>query len=344
MAAPRSARTTGMSSLTVDMVARICDFLYVEESLRRSSTCRAFKDAIGKIRIFSCTSPAFFNLYLARPYQAYKVKINSGRTGMDDALVLGHPLTFARFAGAHSVHLGSDDIDDTTRFLVIVCSSPRRWRELRLTLEARSESPTAHLNNLAAAIRAGLLGDLQHIQLIDLVKNDLCDSGYRALRRLCSALPARAAVRLMIAVGFWKDEIIEKIHANPSLDLNETSSHLDPVAVTVASSIKTMNFSDVLEDVPELLHDLHERGLDLNCRRPHSHRSALSLAIENSYDDHVELGLDCAETMLDLGADPNGGSPSPLLALCGACEHYHLMPNCARLRRPPPWRPFIRAP
>ena len=294
LSAPRSARTTGMSSLTVDLVARICDYLHVEENLRRICTNSAFKDAIEKVRVFEC------------------VKL--------DKLVLAHPLAFARFSGAHYVRMELCDPDDYTRFLAVACSSPRRWRALRIYFDSPEELKL-HLMNLASAIRAGLLGELQYLSMDHFNSNDLVEDVHEALLRVCSALPARAAVRLMIDVGIGKEAILQRIDASPSLDLNETSPYLDPVAVTVATTILAMDLvgSEFVVEVPMLLRELKQRGLDFNCRRPDSHISALSLAIESFMSgEHVELGLNCAKTMLELGADPNGGFPPPLLVLCGA--------------------------
>ena len=303
----RSGATTGMSSLSVDVVAHICDYLFVEEILRHECTCAAFKAAIEKIRFFCC---------------------------LDNRLILAHPLVFLRFSGAHSMWIELTDDDDVTQFFAITCSSLRRWRKLRIDFEMElGKELTPHLINLAAAIRAGLLSELQHLELISPWWADLDADGNAALLRVCSALPARAAVRLMIEVGFGKEAILQRIDASPSLDLNETSPYLDPVAVTITSSIAFDSAeTEYLAEFSKLLHELEERGLDLNCRGSQSHLSALSLIIGQS--DH-EAFLKKAETMLALGADPNGGSPSPLLILCGAQAHFHLSPGVARLRRAP---------
>ena len=302
-----SAQKTGMWSLTPSLLGHVFDYFSVEETSLHGRTSANFKAAIEKVRDFisDCTEN-----------------------------ILSHPLLFVKFSGLHRVTFDVDDDSEFSRLLAVACSGKRRWRELHIFCRSPSGvrcedhfgELAQHFTMLTGAIRAGVFAEFQDLSLYGFKAPDLPTDAHEALLRLGAALPARVAIRLMISLGFGKEAILALVDASPSLDLNEMSQSLDPVAVTLA-----MNYSSKYK-YDDLLRELKRRGrIDLDRGGPLSQQFAFGVAIQQS--------LDCAEIFLELGADPNGGSPAPLLVLCGAQNGRHFNYNqiCgnARLRRVP---------
>mmetsp|Transcript_22651 Transcript_22651/g.67968 ORF Transcript_22651/g.67968 Transcript_22651/m.67968 type:complete len:480 (-) Transcript_22651:825-2264(-) len=295
-ALPQTLPQGPLRLLSDDLVGRVLDWTSVAQTLRSGAAAKCFQRAIAYKQhlnaddclerldavLVRCSGARILEADLGRDYELVAEAV--------DALEMHAPGLEEIHFRVYAAWLDDDDEEHDGCGLVFLASGVRA---------------------LAAAVRETLTGladcsldfydDKRPLRspFGEAVPRSVSD----AVFQLFSALPDRTAVRSGLFWGVGAEYILETVDASDGFDLNFTDAHTDPCSLCWANSPKR-------DQVP-LLAELVARGMSLEATGPVGNRTALGVAA-------LCRNLRYVRALLDAGADPDGGSPTPLLTVCGA--------------------------